>query len=270
MKRQWPYHLVLMPLSLLFAAPLVWMLITSFMPDAEINAFPPRLWPSHIDFDGYLKVLTEDSYPRWFGNTLLVTAVAVVSHLVLCSLAGYGFARLRFRGRGVAFVAIMATVMVPTQVLMIPTFLVFKNLGLIDTLAAAFLPWLATAFGVFLMRQFFLSLPRELEEAARIDGCNRLGVFFRVVLPLARPALATLAVFTFLGAWNDLIWPLIAINSEETYTLQVGLTTFAGARHTQWSALMAGNVLATFPLIVAFVVAQRHFIATMSFSGLKG
>ncbi|MFI6598496.1 carbohydrate ABC transporter permease [Nonomuraea sp. NPDC050536] len=270
MKRSWLAHLFLMPIALLFAAPLVWMALTAFMPDADINSYPPKLWPDHFTLAGFARIFTEDDYPRWLGNTIIVAGAAVLGHLVLCSLAGYGFARLRFRGRGIAFAAVMATIMIPTQVLMIPTFLLFKNMGLIDTLGAAFVPWLASAFGVFLMRQFFLSLPKELEEAATIDGCTRLGVFFRVVLPLARPALATLVVFTLLGAWNDLIWPLIAISSEDSYTLQLGLATFAGARHTEWSALMAGNVVAVLPLVLAFVLAQRHFVATMSFSGLKG
>ncbi|MEV7970401.1 carbohydrate ABC transporter permease [Sphaerisporangium sp. NPDC088356] len=268
-RRPWLAHLILMPTALVFAAPLVWMTLTAFMSDTDINRYPPRVWPSHFTVSGFVRIFTEDDYPRWLMNTVLVSAVAVAGHLVLCSLAGYGFARLRFRGRTLTFALIMATVMVPVQVLMIPTFLMFRNLGLIDTLGAAFVPWLASAFGVFLMRQFFLSLPRELEEAATIDGCSRLGVFFRIVLPLARPALATLTVFTLLGAWNDLIWPLIAISSEDTYTLQMGLATFAGARHTEWSALMAGNLVATLPLVAAFILAQRYFVATMSFSGLK-
>ncbi|MEV0228759.1 carbohydrate ABC transporter permease [Nonomuraea sp. NPDC050786] len=270
MKRRSLAHLFLMPLALLFVAPLVWMVLTAFMPDADINTYPPKLWPEHFTLAGFERILTDDEYPLWLANTVVVAGAAVLGHVVLCSLAGYGFARIEFRGRGLAFAAVMATIMVPAQVLMIPTFLLFKNMELIDTLGAAIVPWLASAFGVFLMRQFFLSLPKELEEAAVIDGCSRLGVFFRVVLPLARPALATLVVFTLLGAWNDLIWPLIAISSESRYTLQLGLATFAGARHTEWSALMAGNVVAVLPLVAAFVLAQRHFVATMSFSGLKG
>ncbi|HEX2300089.1 MAG TPA: carbohydrate ABC transporter permease, partial [Pseudonocardiaceae bacterium] len=194
MKRRHLAHLVLMPAALLFVAPLVWMALTAFMPDTDINTYPPKLWPEHFTLAGFTRIFTEDDYPRWLANTVIVAGAGVLGHVALCSLAGYGFARLRFRGRGVAFGAIMATIMVPAQVLMIPTFLLFKNLNLIDTLGAAIVPWLASAFGVFLMRQFFLSLPKELEEAATIDGCSRLGVFFRVVLPLARPALATLVV----------------------------------------------------------------------------
>jgi multiple sugar transport system permease protein len=153
---------------------------------------------------------------------------------------------------------------------MIPTYIMFSKLGLVDTLAAAFVPWLATAFGIFLMRQFFLSLPVELEDAARIDGCTTFGVFRRIVLPLAKPALATLTVFTLLGSWNDLIWPLIAISNEHWYTIQLGLANFQGVRRTEWSLLMSGNVVATMPLIIAFLLAQRQFVATMTFSGLKG
>jgi multiple sugar transport system permease protein len=264
------WHLLLMPLALIFVLPLVQMVLTSFMSTREINQFPPRLLPSSLHLEGYRQLLTESSVLQWFANTVLVSGVAVVSHLVLCSLAGYGFARLRFAGRGIAFLAIVATVMIPIQVLMIPTYLMFARIGIVDTLAAAFVPWLASAFGIFLMRQFFLSLPVELEEAARLDGCTTLRTFVSVVLPLARPALATLAIFTLLSSWNDLLWPLVAISDDSKFTLQVGLASFQGTRRTQWSQLMAGNVIATMPLIVAFLIAQKRFIATMTFSGLKG
>jgi multiple sugar transport system permease protein len=264
------WHLLLMPLALIFVLPLVQMVLTSFMSTQEINQFPPRLIPASLHLEGYRALFAESHVIRWFANTVVVSAIAVVSHLVLCSLAGYGFARLRFAGRGVAFLAILATVMVPTQLLMIPTYLMFARAGILDTLAAAFVPWLASAFGIFLMRQFFLSLPVELEEAARLDGCGTLRTFVSVVLPLARPALATLAIFTLLSSWNDLLWPLIAISDDTKFTLQVGLASFQGMRRTEWSQLMAGNVIATLPLILAFLVAQKKFVATMTFSGLKG
>lgn len=198
---------------------------------------------------------------------MIVSTVAVLAHLVLCSLAGYGFARLRFAGRTVGFFAVVGTIMIPAQLLMIPTYVMFAWLGVINTLAAAAVPWLASAFGVFLMRQFFLSLPKELEESGQLDGCSPLQVFTRIVLPLAKPALATLAIFTLLGSWNDLIWPLIAIKNEQNYTLQLGLTSFLGARRTEWSSLLAGNVIATMPLILFFLAAQKQFVATMTFSG---
>ena len=265
-----PWHLLLMPLALIFVLPLVQMVLTSFMTAQEINQFPPKLFPTTPHLDGYRTLLSESHIVRWFANTVLVSAIAVVSHLILCSLAGYGFARLKFAGRGLAFLAVVATVMIPMQLLMIPTYLMFARIGIIDTLAAAFVPWLASAFGIFLMRQFFLALPMELEEAAQIDGCGRWRTFYSIVLPLARPAMTTLAIFTLLYSWNDLLWPLIGISDDHKFTLQVGLANFVGMRRTEWSQLMAGNVLATAPLIVAFLVAQRKFIATMTFSGIKG
>lgn len=265
-----PWHLLLMPLALIFVLPLVQMVLTSFMSAQEINQFPPKLIPASPHLDGYRALLSESHIIRWFANTVLVSAIAVVSHLILCSLAGYGFARLKFAGRGLAFLAVVATVMIPMQLLMIPTYLMFARAGIVDTLAAAFVPWLASAFGIFLMRQFFLSLPVELEEAARLDGCGTPRTFVSVVLPLARPALATLAIFTLLSSWNDLLWPLVAISDDSKFTLQVGLASFQGTRRTEWSQLMAGNVIATMPLIIAFLVAQKRFIATMTFSGLKG
>jgi len=264
-----PWHLLLMPTALLFLLPLVQMILASFMTNADLNRFPPRFIPTVLTTNGYQVLFEQSSMMRWLMNSTIVSLVAVVSHLFLCSLAGYGFARLKFRGRQIGFFLLVSTIMIPVQLLMIPTFVMFSKIGLIDTLGAAIVPWLASAFGVFLMRQFFLSLPAELEDAARIDGCSTFGVFWRIVLPLARPALATLTVFTLLGAWNDLVWPLIAISNEQNYTVQLGLANFQGQRRTDWALLMAGNVVATLPLLVAFLVAQRHFVATMSFSGLK-
>lgn len=264
------WHFLLAPVAVLFAVPFVQMFLTSVSPAAEINRFPPRFIPSAITFDGYAKLFDQSQILLWLGNTVIVSVAAIVSHLVLCSLAGYGFARLKFPGRNFGFFAVLATIMIPTQLLMIPTYIVFARIGLIDTLGAAIVPWLASAFGIFLMRQFFLSLPAELEEAALIDGCTRLQVFFRIILPLAKPALATLAIFTLLNSWNDLVWPLIAINNDHAFTLQLGLANFQGTRRTDWALLMAGNVVATLPLILFFLFAQKQFIATMTFSGLKG
>ncbi len=265
-----PWHLFLMPLALLFATPLVQMILTSLKTDADIRKFPPDLLPTHPTVAGYVSLFTEYDVLRWIANSVIVSGTAVLAQLVLCSLAGYGFARMRFAGRTPAFVVVIATIMIPTQLLMIPTYVMFTRLGVINTLSSMFIPWLTSAFGVFLMRQFFLSLPGELEEAARLDGCNDFGVFFRIVLPLAKPALATLAIFTLLGAWNDLIWPLITINDSSLFTLQLGLANFQGTRRTEWQVLMSGNVVATLPLVLFFLAAQKHFIATMTFSGMKG
>ncbi|MEU2603727.1 carbohydrate ABC transporter permease [Streptomyces albus] len=264
------WHLLLAPLALLFAIPLVWLLLSSVMSDAEINRFPPALWPSGIHFDGYRYVLGNALFPRWFLNSLIVSAVAVTANLFFGALGGYAFARMRFAGSRLLMVLMLATMAVPFQLTMIPTFLVMKRLGLIDTLGALIVPSLVTPFAVFLLRQFFLSLPRELEEAAWLDGCSRLRVLFTIVLPLSRPALSTVAVLTFLTTWNDLTWPLIAINHDTQYTLQLGLTTFQGQHHTRWSAVMAGNVLTVLPVLLAFLGAQKSFIRSLTSTGLKG
>lgn len=267
-----PLHFFLLPAALLFAMPLVYMVSSSLMTKEEIiksrSVF--RLIPSQVTLTGYGYVFRKTNFGTWFLNSVQVSAISVVAHLILCSLAGYAFARLKFSGRGVLFILLAATMVIPYPVLMIPTYRLFNRIGIIDTLAAAFVPWLASAFGVFLMRQFFLNLPKELEDAAMMDGCSRLRVFVHVILPLARPALATLALFTLLSSWNDLVWPLLALNSNRAFTVQRGIQTFQSVKKTEYSALMASSVMATVPMVVAFVVAQKRFVETMTFSGLKG
>jgi multiple sugar transport system permease protein len=265
-----PWHLVLAPTAIVFALPLAWMLLSSFMSNAQINQFPPTIIPDSLHVVGWDHVLTQASFPRWFANSTIVAGVCVVSNLVFCSLAGYAFARLRFRGSTTLFLLILATLVIPFQLTMIPTFIVMEKLNLTDTLGALIVPGLATPLGVFLMRQFFMNLPREVEEAARIDGCSRLGVLLHVALPLARPALATLAALTFLLMWNDLLWPLIAINSDDNFTLPLGLTTFQGQHTTDWAAVMAGNVVTVTPVLIAFLAAQRTFIQSLTSSAVKG
>lgn len=264
------WHLVLAPIAVLFMIPFLQMALASLSPRADLVKFPPPFFPSRLTFDGFVTLFTQTDIVRWLTNSMIVSVISIVAHVVLCSLAGYGFARLQFRGRNVGFFMIVATIMIPTQLLMIPTYIMFSKLGLVNTLAAAFVPWLASAFGIFLMRQFFLSIPAEVEEAAALDGANRLQIFLQVVLPLARPAMATLAIFTLLSSWNDLIWPLIAINDDNWFTVQLGIANFQGTRRTQWELLMAGNVVATAPLVLFFLFAQKQFVQTMTMTGLKG
>lgn len=265
-----PWHLLLMPTAIVFALPLLWMVLSSFMSNAQINQFPPTIIPDSLHIDGWRTVLNDSQFPRWFLNSTIVATVTVISNLVFCSLAGYAFARLRFRGSTAIFLLILFTLVIPFQLTMIPTFIVMAKLGIVDTLAALIVPALVLPLGVFLMRQFFINLPREVEEAARIDGCSRLGVLLHVALPLARPALATLAALTFLLMWNDLLWPLIAISSDENATLPLGLTTFQGQHTQDFSAVMAGNVITVIPVLIAFLLAQRTFIESLTSSAVKG
>ncbi len=264
------WHLVLFPTAVVMLVPLLWMLITSVETLNETRHFPPVLVPGSIQWKNYTQVVEIAPFGRWFLNTLIVTTASVLGNLLFCSLAGYAFARIRFFGREVTFLLVLATLMIPFQVVMIPTFLIVKKLGLIDTLGALIVPNLCGAFGVFLLRQFFRTLPVELEEAARIDGASRLGVLFKIVLPLSAPALATLAVITFMWTWNDFLWPLITIYSEQNMTLQLGLTTFQGSHQTNTNLLMAANVMSMLPVLLLFFAAQRYFIRGIATSGLKG
>lgn len=264
-----PTHLILIPLAVVMVTPLAWMVLTSIQTPDEARRFPPVL-PSGLHWQNYTDAIHAAPFGRFFLNSFLVTGACVLGNLVLCSLAGYAFARLRFFGRDVLFVILLATLMIPFQVVMIPIFLIMRHLGLVDSLGALILPNLVTPFGIFLMRQFFRTLPIELEEAARIDGCSRLGTLIRIVLPLSGPALATLAVIAFLWNWNDFLWPLVVIQSEHNMTLQLGLSTFQGAHSTAWTLLMAGNVLAVLPMLLAFVLAQRQFVNSIASAGIKG
>jgi multiple sugar transport system permease protein len=259
-----------MPLAAVMLLPLAWMLVTSIETLPESRHFPPTLVPSGIHWENYPNALNAAPFGRFFANSLVVTLASVAGNLVFCSLAGYAFARLRFFGRDVIFIVLLATLMVPFQVTMIPTFLIVQHLGLVNSLGALIAPNLVTPFGIFLLRQFFRTLPIELEEAARIDGCTRLGVLFRVVLPLSMPALATLGIVTFLWTWNDFLWPLIAISSTDQSTVQLGLSFFQGAHQTRWTLLMAANVVALAPMLLVFIVAQRWFVQSLASTGVKG
>src|SRR6478735_3414639 len=262
------WHLVLIPTALLMATPLVWMLITSLSTLEETRRFPPQL-PSSLHWHNYVQAWTDSPFGRWLINSTIVSTTCVISNLVLCSLAGYAFARLRFPGKRLLFLAILATLMVPFQVVMIPTLLIVKHLGLVDTLPALIVPNLVTAFGIYLLRQFFVSLPFELEEAALIDGASRLRILRSVLLPLMGPPLSTLAVLTFLSVWNDFLWPLVVTSSPNVMTVQLGLTTFQSAHYTNWPVLMAGTLMSQLPVLVLFLLGQRYFVRSIATTGIK-
>jgi len=265
-----PWHLVLAPVCALLAAPLVWMAVSSFMSNAQLNRFPPTIIPGSLHVDGYRSLFQSAALPTWFLNSTIVSLVCVVANLVFCSMAGYAFARLRFRGSGLLLAVMLGTLLIPYQLTLIPTFIIMEKLGLIDTLGAIIVPSLVMPFGVFLLRQFFLSLPREVEEAAWIDGCSRWAILWTIVLPLARPALATVAVITFLVTWNDVSWPAIVISSEARDTLPLGIASFKSRAQTNPGAIMAADVLATLPVLLAFLAAQRTFVRSIASGAVKG
>ena len=281
-RRRWrlpfsPWHLVLIPATIALLFPFVWLLVTSLETSSEALHFPPILLPHVIRFANYSDALSQAPFVHWLVNSAVVAVTTVLCNLVLCTLAGYAFARFRFLGRTALFAVMMATLMVPFQVSMIPWFTITKWLGVhvlagvgINTIGALILPNAATAFGIFFMRQFFKTLPLEYEESARVDGATRLTVLVRIVLPLATPPLATLAALTFLDSWNNFLWPLIAVTSTGQMTLPLGLATFQGAHSTEWPLLMAGNVMSLVPMLAVFFIAQRYFIRSVAATGLAG
>jgi multiple sugar transport system permease protein len=272
-----PWHLVLVPATIALIFPFYWLVITSVETSSEALHFPPVFIPHTLHFSNYPDALSSAPFGHFFANSAIVAVVTVLCNLVLCSLAGYAFARFRFLGRTALFAVIMATLMVPFQVTMIPQFIIVKWLGVhvlagvgINHIGALILPNAATAFGIFFLRQFFRTLPIEYEESARVDGASRLRVLIRIVLPLATPALATLAALTFLDSWNNFLWPLIAVSSTNEMTLPLGLATFQGAHETEWPLLMAANVMSLLPMLVIFFLAQRYFVRSVASTGLAG
>lgn len=264
----WRWHLLLVPLALVMAAPLLWMLVTSLSTLADSLRYPPGL-PSSPQWSNYVEAWADSPFPRWLLNSAVVSGTCVVSNLVLCTLAGYAFARVPFPLRGPVFAVLLATLAVPFQVTMIPTLIIVRALHLIDSLPALIAPNLVTVFGVFLLRQFFLSVPVELEEAALLDGAGRLTILRRVLLPLMTAPLSTLTVLTFLATWNDFLWPLLVNSSPEVMTVQLGLASFQGSHFTNWPLLMAGTVISQVPVLVLFVLAQRYFVRSLAATGLK-
>jgi multiple sugar transport system permease protein len=262
------WHAVLIPGAVLMAVPLIFMLGTSLSSLAETQRFPPGV-PSSLHWSNFSAAWDGSPFGRWLLNSAIVSVTCVISNLVLCSLAGYAFARLRFPGSRLLFIAILATLMVPFQVLLIPTLIIVKHLGLVDTLPALIVPNLVTPFGIYLLRQFFLTLPVELEEAALIDGASRLRILRSVLLPLMGPPLSTVAVLTFLSVWNDFLWPLVVTSSPSTMTIQLGLSTFQSAHFTNWPVLMAATLMSQLPVMLLFLAGQRFFVSSIANTGIK-
>jgi ABC-type glycerol-3-phosphate transport system permease component len=254
----------------LFTLPFLWSLSISFQPPGDVFRWPIKLIPDPATLQNYERLWTEIPFARWLFNSSYVTLTVTAANLFLDALAGYAFARLRFPGRNVLFALLLATLMVPSHVVLVPKFMLLNAFGLVNTYTALIAPATVQVVGLFLMKQFFESIPRQLEEAARIDGCNRFQVFWRVVLPLSKPALAALGIYTFQGNWNEFLWPLVATTTSDMFTLPVGLAMFRYEFKVEWTMLMAGSMLIALPTLIIFLVFQRLFIEGVATSGLKG
>lgn len=250
--------------------PLLWMVLASFMPTGQANSYPPMLLPSGATLEHYRDLFTRLDLGRSFLNSaLLATAVTLIS-LFVNSMAGYAFAKLRFRGRDQLFRGLLAALVIPVQVAMLPLFLLMKELGLVNTYLGVILPAMASIFGIFLIRQYALAIPDELIDAARIDGAGEFRIYRSVMLPLLAPILVTLAIFTFLAVWNDFMWPLIVLTDSDMYTLPVALANLAGEHAQDTELMMAGSVLTVLPVLVLFLVLQRYYIEGVMLGSVKG
>jgi multiple sugar transport system permease protein len=257
---------------LVVVGPFLWMLLSSFKPEGEIRSDPPTWWPSHWTFDHYHELFSRLDFPRYFTNSVIVAVLVTAGNLLFCSLLGYALAKLRFPGRRALFLTVLGMLMVPGMVTFVPQFVLVSNMGLANSYAGLVLPFLAGPFGVFLMRQFLLAVPDDLIEAARVDGAGEWRIFWRIVLPLCRPALATLAILTFLSSWNNFLWPLVIATTDDKYTLPVALALALysiGQNRIYFGLLLAGAVVVVLPVLAVFLALQRHFMRGIATTGLK-
>jgi multiple sugar transport system permease protein len=266
----WWLYAVLGVGLLAMSLPFIWMLVSSVKPEAEVRQIPPTWLPETFTLENYQTLFDRLSFPTYFFNSTLVAIVVTLGNVVFCSMLGYALAKLEFRGKRVIFALVLGMLMVPAIAILVPLFVLVSNLGLTNTYAGLILPYLAAPIGVFLMRQYFLGLPDELIQAARVDGASEFRIFWNVMLPLCGPALATLAILTFLGSWNNFIWPLVVAQTEDRYTLPVALALYSvGQNATQYGVLLAGAVVVVLPVIAIFLALQRYFVQGIAMTGIK-
>lgn len=265
------FYGILGAIALVMLFPLLWLVSTAFKsPTENIFQFPPQLLPSQPTIENFIQVWQTNPFGQYLFNSTLVAVLTVSLNLLFCALAAYPLARLDFRGRDSIFTAIVATIMIPFQIVMIPLYILTVQLGIRNSYLGIIFPALASAFGIFLLRQAFQGVPKEMEEAARIDGCSELGLWWFVMIPAIRPALVTLAIFVFIGSWSDFLWPLIVIDRPELYTLPLGVATLAGTFSLDWRLIAAGSVISIAPVIFVFLILQRYIVPTEAGSGVKG
>lgn len=260
--------------AMTMVGPFMWMVSTSLKNPGDVFSYSKSWWeewvPTKFVWQNYVKAWHVVPFAKFYLNSIFVSLAITLGQVATSAMAAYAFARLRFPGRERLFFGYLATMMVPGAVTMIPVFILLEKLGWVDTFKAMILPSMFTAYGTFMLRQFFLTLPRDLEDAAKIDGCSYVGIFWRIILPLSKPALATLTTFTFMGSWMSFMWPLIVMNTHEKFTLPIGLAYFQSLHGTDWTLLMAGSLMMILPILLVFIFNQRFFVEGIKLSGIKG
>jgi len=264
------HYAALLLLAASMLIPFLWMISTSLMGELEVYQFPPKLLPSEFRWSNFAESMTLQPFWRFFLNTTIVAGASVAGQLLFCSMAAYAFARMNFKWRDRLFGVYLATMMIPAIVTIIPAFLIINIFGWMNTYWALFTPTLSSVWGIFLLRQFFQTIPRDLEDAARVDGASEFTIFWKIVLPLSKPALATLAIFTFMGSWKDFLWPLIVTNRTDMRTVEVGIASFSNLYTTDWPHQMAAAVVVMLPIVIVFFIAQKYFVRGITLTGLKG
>jgi len=262
-------HLILIIGSMAMLLPFLWMILTSLKDSHEILRFPPTLFPETIQWHNYYDAFTAQPFLRYFLNTIFIAITTTLGQLFFAALAAFAFTFMEFPWKNTIFFILIGTMMIPQQALLIPDYIVLAKIGWIDTFSALIVPWLSSVFSIFLLRQFFMTLPKELYDAAKIDGCSKFRFFWNIILPLSVPPMVTAGIFTFLGSWNSFLWPLMVTNSEHMRTIQVGLAYFSQESGTQWELLMAAATFCTIPLIIGYFLAQKQFIEGVARTGMK-
>jgi len=267
---KWWLYIVLTIGFVAVVTPFVWMILGSFKGESELRQVPPTWWPESPTLDNYRQLFAKESFLRYFFNSTVVAIAVTVGNLIFCSMVGYALAKLTFRGKKVVFGMVMGTLLLPGMVTFVPLFVLVANLGLVDSYPGLILPFLVTPFGVFLMRQFIVGLPDDLLDAGRVDGASELRIFRQIILPLCGPGLATLGILTFLGSWNNFLWPLVVAQTQDHYTLPVALALFStGQNVTNYGLLLAGATVVVAPIVIVFLILQRRFIEGIATTGIK-
>jgi len=263
-------HIALISGIIVVILPFLWMILTSLKTLGETTQIPPTIFPEDPQWSNYLTVIKELPFMKFYFNTIMYTLFRTIGQIILCSLAGYAFARIDFPGNNIIFMLMLSVLMIPAQSFLLPQFMIISKLGLLNTITALVLPGIFSAFGTFLMRQFFMQIPKEIEEAAILDGCNHFQIYSKVMLPLVKPGLTALAITSILASWNQLLWPLIVNTSMDKMTLSAGLASLSGQHHTNYPLTMAGALLAIWPMIIVFLIFQKQFIEGIASTGSKG
>jgi len=264
------YYSLVVVCGLVVAMPFVWMIISSLKTESELLQAPPSFFPEEPTFSSYASVIRDVPFISYYAHTIIITILRTIAQVLFCSLSAFAFAKMHFKGKNFVFVLLLSVLMVPHQMILVPDYIIMRHLGLLDTLLGVALPGMFSAFGMFLLRQFYLSLPNEYMEAGRIDGCTFYGVFHRLYLPLTTSAIMSLIIFTVMYSWNDYLWPLICSASDRSKVLSVGISLLQGANRVYYNEIMAGAAMSTLPIIFIFVCFQKYFIQGIALSGVKG